>query len=159
MKSPIRIRLALVEGHWTLEEHDQALECLRRARAAEPEEPAIEALVDRFLGEVEEGKAPAGLRAVLEGMKRAPEPPSMPALDPGPALATPTMAELLEQQGHAEKALEVAERALARNPGEARALAVRNRLSPAPSPHERQIAVLETWLGYYRARARGEAPV
>ncbi len=83
----------------------------------------------------------------------------MPALDPGPALATPTMAELLEQQGHAEKALEVAERALARNPGEARALAVRNRLSPSPSPHERQIAVLETWLGYYRARARGEAPV
>ena len=159
MKSQTRIRLALAEGHWTLKEHDQALECLRRAQDAEPGEPAIEALADRFLGELEEGKAPAGLRAVLEGIKRAPEPASLPLLDPGPALETPTMAELLEQQGHPEKALEVAERALARNPGEARALAVRSRLSPAPPPHAGQIKVLQTWLDYFRAREGEEAQV
>ena len=159
MKSSIRIRLTLAEGHWTLGEHDQAIESLRLAVEAEPDEATIEALVDRLLGEVDEGSAPSTLRAALEGMKKRAEPVSTPAVDPGPALATPTMAELLEQQGHPEKALDVAERALARYPGDGRALAVKNRLSPGPRPHERQIAVLESWLDYLRQRGPLEAQV
>ena len=159
MKSPIRIRLTLAEGHWTLGEHDQAIDSLRRAFEAEPDEAAVGALVDRFLEEAEESMAPPALRAALESMKKQREPEPVSVLDPGPALATSTMAELLEQQGHKRKALEVAERALARNPGEARALAVRNRLSPTPAPDERRIGVLEGWLDYFRRRAREEAQV
>ena len=159
MKSSTRIRLTLAEGHWTLGEHDQAIESLRLAFEAEPDEAAIEALVDRFLSDVDEGSAPPKLRTALEGMMQRAEPMSTPAVDPGPALATSTMAELLEQQGHTKKALEVAERALARYPGDGRALAVKNRLSPGPRPHERQIAVLESWLDYFRPRGREEAQV
>ncbi len=159
MKSPIRLRLTLAEGHWTLGEHDQAIDSLRRAFEAEPDEAALGALVDRFLKEAEESMAPPALRAALEAMKRHREPEPVSVVDPGPALATSTMAELLEQQGHTRKALEVAERALARNPGQARALAVRNRLSPTPAPDEQRIGVLEGWLDYFRRRAREEAQV
>ena len=157
MKSSSRIRLTLADGHWTLGEHDQAIESLRLAVEAEPDEAAIEALVDRFLGDVDEGAAPPNLRTALEGMMKRAEPGFTPPVDPGPALATSTMAELLEQQGHTKKALEVAERALARDPGDGRALAVKNRLSPGP--HERQIAVLESWLDYFRQRGREEAQI
>ncbi len=153
MKSPIRIRLTLAEGHWTLGEHDQALDSLRRAFEAEPDEAAVGALVDRFLEEAAESMAPPALRAALEAMKKQREPEPVSLVDPGPVLATSTMAELLEQQGHTRKALEVAERTLARNPGEARALAVRNRLSPTPAPEERRVRVLEGWLDYFRRRA------
>ncbi len=153
MKSPIRIRLTLAEGHWTLGEHDQAIDSLRRAFEAEPDEAALGALVDRFLKEAEESMASPALRAALEAMKKQREPEPVSLVDPGPVLATSTMAELLEQQGHTRKALEVAERTLARNPGEARALAVRNRLSPTPAPDERRVRVLEGWLDYFRRRA------
>ncbi len=159
MKRPIQIRLTLAEGHWTLGEHDQAIDSLRQAFEAEPDEAAVGALVDRFLEEAEESLAPPALRATLEAMKKHREPEPMSLVDPGPALATSTMAELLEQQGHTRKALEVAERARARNPGEARALAVRNRLSPTPAPDEQRIGVLEGWLDYFRRRAREEAQV
>ncbi len=159
MKSPIRIRLTLAEGHWTLGEHDQAIDSLRRAFEAEPDEAAIGALVDRFLEEAEQSMAPPAIRTALDAMKKHREPEPLSLVDPGPALATSTMAELLEQQGHTRKALEVAERALARNPGEARALAVRNRLSPTPAPDDRQIGVLEGWLDYFRRRAREETQV
>ncbi len=159
MKSPIRIRLTLAEGHWTLGEHDQAIDSLRRAFEAEPDEAAIGALVDRFLEEAEQSMAPPAIRTALDAMKKHREPEPLSLVDPGPALATSTMAELLEQQGHTRKALEVAERALARNPGEARALAVRNRLSPTPAPDDRQIGVLEGWLDYFQRRAREETQV
>ena len=159
MKSSIRIRLTLAEGHWTLGEHDQAIDSLRRAFEAEPDEAAVGALVDRFLEEAEERLALPALRAALEAMKKRREPEPVSVVDPGPALATSTMAELLEQQGHTRKALEVAERALARNPGEARALAVRNRLRPTLAPDERRIRVLKGWLDYFRRRTREGAQV
>ena len=46
-------------------------------------------------------------------------------------LATPTVARLLAEQGHPEKALAVADDVLRRNPGDARALAVRASLEQA----------------------------
>ncbi len=153
VKSPIRIRLTLAEGHWTLGEHDQAIDSLRRAFEVEPDEAAVGALADRFLEEAEESMAPPALRAALEAMKKQREPEPVSLVDAGPVRATSTMAELLEQQGHTRKALEVAERTLARIPGEARALAVRNRLSPPPAPEERRVRVLEGWLDYFRRRA------
>ena len=98
MKSSIRIRLTLAEGHWTLGEHDQAIDSLRRAFEAEPDEAAVGALVDRFLEEAQESLALPALRAALEAMKKRREPEPVSVVDPGPALATSTMAELLEQQ-------------------------------------------------------------
>ncbi len=156
MKSPIRIRLTLAEGHWALGEQDEALECLRRGFEEEPGEPALGRLVERFLAEVEQGAATPTLRGSLEALKKRVQ--TAPARPPETAfaLATPTMAELLEQQGHRKRALEVAEEVLARNPREARALAVRNRLRPCARPHDPQIAILERWLHYYR-QPHGEA--
>ena len=45
-------------------------------------------------------------------------------------IATLTLAELLADQGHSERALRVAEDALRRNPDDARAQALRDRLQP-----------------------------
>ncbi len=159
MKNAIQIRLELVAGHWCLGEHDQALACLSRAIDTEPNEPRIGKLVNRLLAEVEQGAAGAEVREVLEHLKArvACEAALAQPVEAGFALATPTMAELLEQQGHRERALQVAQDVLRRRPGDARALAVRKRLCPRSEPHEQQIAVLERWLDYFRHRRQGEA--
>jgi tetratricopeptide (TPR) repeat protein len=159
VKNAIQIRLELVAGHWCLGEHDQALACLSRAIDTEPDEPRIGQLVTRLLAEVEQGAAGTEVREVLEHLKTrvASEAALAQPVEAGFALATPTMAELLEQQGHRERALQVAQDVLRRHPGDARALAVRDRLHPRPEAHEQQIAVLERWLDYFRHRRQGEA--
>ncbi len=87
-KSHTRIRLELAEGHWALGEHDDALACLERI-----EEPCDE--IRSLLAALLESETDAGARARLTEALG-------PHQGPSPALATPTMAALLEEQGHGE---------------------------------------------------------
>lgn len=156
MKSRILIRMELAEGHWSLGEHDEALHCLRRAIDIEPDEPGLGELVERLLSEAKQGAANPEVASALAGLRDRLHAASPQPAKTGFAVATPTMAVLLDQQGHREHALGVAEEVLARTPGDARALAVRNRLRADPPPGDRELLVLERWLHYFRRSSRRE---
>lgn len=152
------IRLDLARGHWALGEHDDAIFCLERVAQDDPSTPNLLELAESFLAELAGGTEQALLtdrlnelcRHVMEAEgKRAPEERSN--------LATSTLAELLERQGHAERALAVAEDVLRRDPADERAREVRGRLlaqaDPAPPDGRReQLAELERWLDNLRTR-------
>jgi hypothetical protein len=81
----------------------------------------------------------------------APPTPEDDAARPSP-LATSTMAELFFEQGLHDKAMQVAEDVLRRNPEDERARRLLARLSePTPAPDPR-VAVLERWLSRVRRR-------
>ena len=165
LKSPVQIRRELAEGHWQLGEHRQAISCLRLALEAEPDDPALHELLERFLTEAEQGVASVRNLEALTQLVQPPARvrPSATASEPGFAITTPTMAELLEQQGHQERALEIAEGVLSKNPHDARALAVCDRLRPPARPvskakaYKHQIRVLAGWLDYFQSRTQGDA--
>ncbi len=73
MKSPVQIRRELAEGHWQLGEHRQAISCLRLALEAEPDDPALHELLERFLTEAEQGVASA---RNLEALTQLVHPPA-----------------------------------------------------------------------------------
>jgi hypothetical protein len=62
------------------------------------------------------------------------------------------VAELLEDQGLGEKAVRVAREVLERNPEDARAQAVIQRLSPSRGGEDRVLTELERWLVRIRRR-------
>lgn len=169
MKSPAQIRRELAEGHWLLAEHRQAISCLRLALEAEPDDPILHELLERFLTEAEQGVASARNLAALTQLVHPPARAGSSTTPPEPrfAITTPTMAELLEQQGHREQALEVAKGVLSKSPHDARALAVCERLRPPARPasgskseskaYKRQLHALEVWLDYFQARSPGDA--
>jgi tetratricopeptide (TPR) repeat protein len=160
------VRLGLAQGHWEIGEYEEALRCLERALeepSDDPQDPRLGELASRLVGELS-GQAGAGasedlrtrLYRVLEAASASDELSG--------SIATPTLAELLAEQGHAEKALRVAEDVLRKNPEDTRARAVRERLQPSPPsahpearPESRRdgdavIAELERWLGNLRRR-------
>jgi len=98
----------------------------------------------------------AGLRArTVEALERRDANADLPA-----PLATPTMVRLLADQGHADKALAVADDLLRRNPGDVRVLAARESITARParrSSHARTIAELERWLANLASRKQGGA--
>lgn len=64
-----------------------------------------------------------------------------------PLPSTPTVAELLAEQGHTDRALAVTDDVLRRNPRDARALAMRERLVAGDHRKSAEVArVLERWL-------------
>ncbi len=141
------LRLQVAKGHWALGEHDEALRALERAAEEDPCD-SLREFAAELDPEALDGSLAARLGAVLAALAR----PSAPTNEAGeededvPRLSTPTLAELLADQGHAGKALRVAEEVLRRNPGDERARAVRARLRPPPRDRERWIAELERWL-------------
>ena len=168
-----RIRVELARGHWQLGERAEAIASLERAASGAPLEPGLLGLVESCLEDLESGGAEdlalrlAMLRAQLLDAQDAHSAEAMPA-----PLATPTVARLLAEQGHAEKALAIADDVLRRYPGDQRALAVRASLAPAtaqpassppasPRPRTnskaRVIAELERWLGRLAQRKHGGA--
>lgn len=161
-----RIRVDLARGHWRLGERPEAIACLERAAAALPLHDGLLALVESCLEDLESGGAEelalrlAALRARILDAQDEHAAVAMPA-----PLATPTVARLLAEQGHPEKALAVADDVLRRNPGDARALAVRASLEkPRPAKRSRSnlntrvIAELERWLSNLARRNHGGAP-
>jgi tetratricopeptide (TPR) repeat protein len=160
-----RIRVDLARGHWQLGERGEAIACLERAAAASPLHDGLLALVETCLEDLESGGAEemalrlAALRARILDAQDEHSSEAMPA-----PLATPTVAKLLADQGHPEKALAVADDVLRRNPGDARALAVRASLAQPPparrpqsSSNARVVAELERWLANLARRNHGGA--
>jgi tetratricopeptide (TPR) repeat protein len=160
-----RIRVDLARGHWQLGERSDAIACLERAAAALPLYDGLLALVESCLEDLESGGAEelalrlAALRAQILDALDEHSAVAMPA-----PLATSTVARLLAEQGHPEKALAVADDVLRRNPGDARALAVRASLEkprpaerPLSNPNTRVIAELERWLANLAQRNHGGA--
>jgi tetratricopeptide (TPR) repeat protein len=155
-KDPLQMRLELARMHWALGEHGDALAALERCAGLDPAHDALLQLVDGCLEELEAGHAVdvasrlARLRAKLIEAHDAKQQEELPA-----KLATPTLARLLAEQGHAQKALAVADDLVRRNPKDERALAVRASLTRTPEPparHGRVIAELERWLARLTAR-------
>jgi tetratricopeptide (TPR) repeat protein len=155
------MRLELARMHWALGERAEAVAALERFAREKGDPESLLGLVDACLEELEAGDA-VDLAAKLAGLRaRAVE--ALDARDnadlPAP-LETPTLAKLLADQGHADKALAVTDNLLRRNPGDARALAVRESLTLKPQKrrsHTRTIAELERWLGNLARRKQGEA--
>jgi tetratricopeptide (TPR) repeat protein len=159
---PVETRIRLAEGHWELGEHALALDCLEKALADDPAHPGLAGLGTRLEEDVEGGTAPAehlgrirDLLGKLEGPGSLSAAELMPEeADPEelPPLPTSTLAELLEEQGLGEKALRVAREVLERNPGDDRAQAVLQRLSPPDGGKDRVLTELERWLVRIRRR-------
>src|SRR5262245_52571 len=155
------MRLELARVHWALGERAEAVGALERFAAQMPDPDALLALVDGCLEELEAGDAVdlaarlAGLRARAVEAIEARESADLPA-----PLETPTFAKLLAEQGHSERALRVTDSLLRRNPGDRRALAVRESLTAmpgAPQRNRRIVAELERWLANLARRKQGDA--
>jgi hypothetical protein len=166
-----RIRVELARGHWQLGERVEAVACLERGVSGAPLQPGLLTLVESCLEDLESGGAEdlalrlGVLRAQILDAQDGHSAEAVPA-----PLATPTVARLLAEQGHPEKALAVADDVLRRNPGDERALAVRASLArptaparppvsarPHPKSNARVIAELERWLGVLARRKHGGA--
>lgn len=167
MSETVGIRLDLARGHWSLGEHDEAVDCLERALEQDPASmPALE-LLESILDELAEvPPATPDLETRLRGLRvRCSEilPAEQSLRDPvaalSPSLATPTMAALLADQGHTERAFEFAQDLLRRDPSDERAAAVHERLRPAGARGRREIAVLERWLRYFQERSQEGAGI
>lgn len=150
------LRLDLARGHWGIGERSEAVTCLERCAKAQPDVPQLLELAESFLSECGEGEdewVAARLAALCEELV---PPQSEPPELVGPALASPTLARVLAEQGHVDRAREVADRVLARNPEDARALEVRSRLGAseqsASSDSAPRVAELERWLRNLRRR-------
>ena len=161
-KDPAVMRLELARMHWALGERAEAVGAIERASRQLPDPDALLALVDSCLEELEAGDAVdlaarlAGLRARAIEAIDARESADLPA-----PLETPTLAKLFAEQGHSEKALAVTDSLLRRNPGDRRALELREsiRAKPPSAPHRntRIVAELERWLGNLTRRKQGDA--
>ncbi len=172
-KDPTQLRIEVARGHWSLGEHAEAVACLERAVGKVSDHNPLMVLVGTLLDDVAAGPVVDRLIAVRDRLLGCMEdeadfevpaeasPPEGPILDAEPltdlgaipaSAATPTMAQLLADQGHADSARAVAEDALRRNPTDARALAVRNSLNP--DPRARTIARLERWRGVAQRRSK-----
>jgi tetratricopeptide (TPR) repeat protein len=138
------LRLSIAKGHWALGEHEDALAALERAAEEDPCDSVRE-----FAAGLDADSLRGPLAARLEALRAVLARPAASNDDADlavPRLSTPTLAELLADQGHAGKALRVAEEVLRRRPDDERALAVRERLRAPRSDRERWIAELERWL-------------
>ena len=147
--APAEIRLQLARGHWSLDERDEAIECLTRAAAGDPGLDGLAELVDKFALECDDPRLAALQEHLFTGVGADEEPPS--------PMHTATMAELLADQGHEARALRVAEDVLHRNPQDERAQAVQQRLTRTEPGQAKKAAVLERWLE--RIRERGHKGV
>ncbi len=146
------LRTAIAKGYWELGEHDDALIALERATEEDGECETLREFVAGLDADALSGHLAERLAAVRETLM-----PSATGLDDAgdgaaPRLSTLTLAELLAEQGHADKALRVAEEVVRRNPDNERARAVRARLRAPRRERERWIAELERWLRSAQAR-------
>ncbi len=154
-KSPVLIRLDIVRNHLALGEADLALRNLERAVAEDPEEPELLALLRA--PETREA-LPQEVLQEFESQVRALTAREWDAEERlGPPLATPTLAQLLAEQGHSEQALQVAEDVLRRDPEDERAQAVHSALRHGPRGQGSRIEPLERWLAQIRRRRQGDA--
>jgi tetratricopeptide (TPR) repeat protein len=160
------VRLELAQGHWKIGEYEEALQCLERAledASGDPQDPRLAELASTLANDLTYHAGSDASEDLRDRLYRVVEAASeVEELSGG--IATPTLAELLAEQGHSEKALRVAEDVLRKNPDDRRAWAVRERLQPGVAPDAPEpvpppapgadavIAELERWLGNVRKR-------
>ena len=153
-KTPFQIRVELARGHWALQEYELALASIERAEPLPEECEALANVLREFLTTLENGSVGGEIEARLQALLEPLCQP--PAEEPGPAvspvLATPTMAQLLADQGHRDQALEVAQDVLRRRPDDEDARALKNELQPGSESNQRVTAELERWLQNLRRR-------
>ncbi len=143
-RSPAEIRLELARGHWSLDEHEEAIDCLLRIVTDAPETPGLAELIGKYVMESQDARLAAAHERLCLGVEKP---------ESGSPLHTATMAQLLADQGHESRALQVATDAVNRNPDDDRARALRERLvADAPGKRERQVEALESWLASIRER-------
>lgn len=109
------LRLSIAKGHWALGEHDEALGALERAASEDPTCDTLREFVAELDSDLLRGPLAERL-AALRGALATPPAASDDVDDAVPRLSTPTLAQLLADQGHADKALRVADAVLRRNP-------------------------------------------
>ena len=164
-QSRFDIRLMLAKGHWALGEYDQALACVEASFEETGDVAQVSELLQIFQDGVSEGPANPEAQSKLDqwfeqfNETSAPGEPS--AVLGSAVLATPTMAQLMADQGHHDEAAEIAEDVLRRNPADEQAMAVLDEISGS-SRHDDNLALiaeLERWLANVRIRrSQGGVP-
>ncbi len=155
---PVKIRMDLSRGHWSLGEFDAALECLERAATEDPERPGMSELLEALLEDAGAGAPPEVVQQIKTVLHVVVSVPRDAVVLPSP-LATGTMAGLLAEQGHEDQARAVTEDVLRRNPEDEIALAVRSKLDPDDGSQKRRIVLeLERWLRNARRPLQGDLP-
>lgn len=155
---PVKIRMNLARGHWSLGEFDAALECLERAAAQDHEHPGLRELLEALFGDAA-ADAPPEVVAQLRSVMHVVVTTASDEVELPTPLATATMAGLLAEQGHEEQARAVTEDVLRRNPDDELALAVRAKLNPDDASRQRRVvAELERWLRNARHPRQGDHP-
>ncbi len=158
-KQPIEIRLEIARLHWEIQEYGLALDCFERALKDDSGAPELRSRLEACLGEaVEKGVAPEIIDRIRRSIERlSPIDIAGEGFEPSSPIATPTLAGLLADQGHADKALAVATSLLEQDPDDERALAVKARLSADMGSRKKVIDELSRWLGNARRRRQGRA--
>ena len=157
-QSRFDIRLMLAKGHWTLGEYDQALACIEASFEETGDVAQVSELLQSFQDDMAKGPANPEAQAKLEewfeqfnenGASGEPSP-----VVESPILATPTMAQLMANQGLHTAAAEIAENVLRRNPADEQAMAVLDEISGVSSAASQQpvLVELERWLSNVRMR-------
>lgn len=150
-QSRFDIRLMLAKGHWKLGEYDLALSSIEASFEETGDVGQVSELLQGFQDELLKGVANPEAQAKLDewfeqfnGTSTA----AMPSpVSESPVLATPTLAQLMADQGHHDEAVEIAESALKRDPANEKAMAVLDEISGEASPsNEGVIQELERWL-------------
>ncbi len=163
-KDPTQLRIDLARGHWSLGEHEEAVACIERALSEVPDPSPLMVLIGTMLDDVSAEPVVERLIAVRDRVLAQME--TRAGFELGEPMSTPTMAQLLAAQGHAEQARAVAEDALRKDPENERARAVRDSLAqPAAPPaaaavdgnKARTIATLERWLAAAQRRMQRKA--
>ena len=151
---PIDVRLELARLHWSLGEHAEAENALARVASEAPDHPGLARALERFAGEARTSGL-AELAARLEDrLVSSGELKAVEEIEPSSAIATPTLAKLLAEQGHPERARAVGDTWLRRNPGNERASELEELLPGRSSEPSRQIAEHERWLQNDQAHKR-----
>jgi tetratricopeptide (TPR) repeat protein len=152
--------MELARLHWELQEYGEAVDCLERAVRDGLVSDELHSRLESHLAEASEiGVAPEvvhRIRTALEKVGSARD--GDQGFEPGSPIATPTLARLLADQGHADKALAVAAGLLEQNPDDERALAVKAELGLASASRQQVIDELSRWLANAR-RLRQERVV
>ncbi len=155
------IRLQVAQGHWALGEQAEALAALDRAAREDPTSQGLLDWIEAIRDEACEGPVARYVEALQEQLLPTFRAVESPDSAPGEAAgfprrdelpATPTLAELLADQGHRDRALQVTDDVLRDNPANERALAVRARLQVRSPAGGGALATLERWLANLERR-------
>ncbi len=151
----LEIRLELARLHWELGEYGEAVKCLERAVLDGPVESVLRPRLKAYLSEAAESKVAPDIVDRIKVALAKVDSSTEQDFKPSSPIATPTLARLLADQGHADKALAVTTGLLEQNPDDERALAVRAEISESTASKRKLVDELSSWLENARRRRQG----